>query len=181
MNLYLMRHCKPFPGLPADDSRELTPEGLKCAADMGKWLAGHIGRVDIVISSPFKRAVQTARLMGEAMGAHVETTTALVPSGKASDAYEEIVRLMGDSKDILVVGHDPCLNGLICWLQGNDLVDASPINVIRLDWGAVAFMAVKGNEPGGYGKLQWLVTPAIVLADAEVVEAARDLAESLEL
>lgn len=175
MNLYLMRHCKPFPGLPADDSRELTPEGLKCAADMGKWLAGHIGRVDIVISSPFKRAVQTARLMGEALGAHVETTTALAPSGTPDEMWKEIERLAGDSKDVLVVGHDPSLNALLLWTIDDEKKYESPQQIIRLEWGAVAFITKMDLAP----RIEWLVTPAIVLADREVVEAARDLAESL--
>jgi len=177
MNLYLMRHTQPVTGHPANAERPLTPEGEQCAKDMAAWLAGHIGRVDIVIHSPFVRAVQTAIPTSEALGAHMADTRMLQPDGKPAEMWAEITRLAQASKDVLVVGHDPSLNALICWMQGNELDDTDGTNCVRLEWGSVALLAVKGT---GTGVLQWLVTPAIVLADKDVVEAARELVDSVE-
>ena len=167
MNLYLMRHCEPVPGHPNNAERPLTEAGLKQAADMGKWLAGHIGRVDIIIASPFTRAMQTAQAMSKALGAHVADTRMLVPDGTPEAAWKEIERLAQQSKDVLVVGHDPSLNTLIGWLQGFG-EDFSP-KELRLEWGSIACMTTKKTE----GTLQWLVSPLIVLAEKEIVEAAR--------
>ena len=176
MNLYLMRHCEPVPGHPNNAERALTEDGLKQADDMGAWLAGHIGRVDIVITSPFMRAMQTAQAMGKALGAHLADTRMLQPDGKPDDMWKEIERLAQQSKDVLVVGHDPSLNALICWLQGNDLGDENGTAQVRLDWGAIAMMKTKEST----GTLQWLVTPLIVLAQKEIVEAARELVGILD-
>lgn len=179
MNLYLMRHTQPEPGHPDNAERPLTEAGKQQAEDMAAWLAGHIGRVDIVIHSPFVRAVQTAQAMGKALGAHLADTRMLVPSGEPEEMWKEITRLAQASKDVLIVGHDPSLNSLICWLEGNDLGDVDGTDAIRLDWGAIALMIAKETPQGvARGVLQWLVTPLIVLAQKEIVEAARDLAES---
>lgn len=171
MNLYLQRHTQPVQGHPDNADRPLTDAGKQCADDMAAWLAGHIGRVDIVIHSPFIRAVQTALPMGKALGAHLADTRMLQPNGKPEEMWDEITRLAQSSKDVLVVGHDPSLNKLILWLMGGDGNQQD----LRLDWGAIASM--KASGPGD-GQLLWLVTPMIVLADKEIVEAARDLAES---
>ena len=183
-SLYLMRHCEPVPGHPNNAERALTEDGLKQAADMGAWLAGHIGRVDIVITSPFMRAVQTAQAMGKALGAHLADTRMLQPDGNPDDMWKEIERLAQQSKDVLVVGHDPSLNALIGWLQGFDPNhEQEPLGPaeLRLEWGSVASMTVKTTSGGGTaGTLQWLVTPLIVLAQKEIVEAARELVGILD-
>lgn len=171
MNLYLMRHTQPEPGHPDNAERPLTEAGKQQAEDMAAWLAGHIGRVDIVIHSPFVRAVQTAQAMGKALGAHLADTRMLVPSGEPEEMWKEITRLAQASKDVLVVGHDPSLNELILWLMGC----TGDHEELRLDWGAIASMTIDSQENG---TLMWLVTPLIVLAQKEIVEAARDLAES---
>lgn len=172
-NLYLMRHCQPTPGLPMDGSRPLTAEGVKQAGQMATWLVGQIGRVDYVVTSPFLRASQTAQIMGDALGAPVvASTSALQPEGEPEEMWKEIVRLAVDSKDVLVIGHDPSINELLGWLCNAEWLS------IRLEHGSVAWLRVTGKA----GKLQYLVTPAIVGTDqdeADVLEAARALVESL--
>ncbi len=176
-NLFLMRHTQPVNGHPADGTRPLKPEGEQQAKDMGAWLAGHIGRVDIVICSPFVRAKQTADVMAAALGCHVADTRMLQPDGQPDEMWAEIMRLAQASKDVLVVGHDPSLNGLMAWLMYGDEEakdELNPLN-IRLEWGTVAWMKTKDDV----GALQWLVTPQIALAFKDVVEAAQEFAASL--
>jgi phosphohistidine phosphatase len=176
MNVYLMRHCEPVPGHPDNAERPLTEAGEQCATDMADWLRGHIGRVDIVITSPFIRAMQTATAMGKALGAHVADTRLLIPAtDDMQGIWDEITRLAQASKDVLVVGHDPSLNKLILWLMGDPDGDVTDL---RLDWGAIASVKTRASGEGA-GALQWLVTPLIVLADKDVVDAAAAVAEAL--
>lgn len=178
LNLYLMRHAKPFHGHPMDGSRELTDEGKAQAVDMAEWLRSLIGRVDIVICSPMKRSLQTAAIMAGSLGSHVADTKMLEPDQEPAAAWAEITRLAAASKDVLVVGHDPSLNALLCWLQGNELGDTDGTNVVRFEWGAVAYVKVSYDGAITNGKLMWLVTPALVLRPAEeeeLLEAAREL------
>jgi phosphohistidine phosphatase len=174
MNLWLMRHCAPEPGLPMDGSRPLTDNGVKQAEDMAAFLVADIGRVDYVVTSPFMRTAQTAQVMGKALGAPViAASTALQPDGNPADAWKEIMRLAVDSKDVLVVSHHELLGPLMFWLLGLTGTDKQ----IRMEWGAIAHL--KGAAQSMC--LHWMVSPKLVLREeeAEVIEAARELVESL--
>jgi phosphohistidine phosphatase SixA len=168
MNLWLMRHCEPTPGDRMNAERGLYPVGVQEASGMATWMRGHIGRVDIVISSPFARAIQTADPMAKALGSYVVTTTLLEPDGKPEDIWKEIERIAMMSKDVLIVGHHPSLMTLILWL----IQDADEDGQINMAHGAIAH--VKESA------LHYVVTPQIVIPDMEIVEAARDLAKSIK-
>ena len=178
MNLWLMRHCEPTPGLPMDGSRPLTENGVKQAQDMAAFLVADIGRVDYVVTSPFMRTAQTAQIMGKALGAPVIAgTTALQPDGNPQDAWKEIMRLAVDSKDVLVVSHHELLGPLMFWLLGLSGTDKQ----IRMEWGAIAHLKGAALSMAQSMCLHWMVSPKLVLREeeAEVIEAARDLVESL--
>ena len=175
MNLFLMRHCQPTPGMPMDGSRSLTPEGVAQAQQMAAFLVNDIGRVDYVVTSPFNRAAETAEIVGEALGAvTIASSTALQPDGNPKDAWAEVMRLAVDSKDVLVVSHDPLINALLFWLIGLD----GTKDQVRFDHGSIAHL--KGDAQSM--RLHWFITPKLVereQAAGEVVEAYKDLMESV--
>ncbi|HXI42318.1 MAG TPA: histidine phosphatase family protein [Bryobacteraceae bacterium] len=176
MNLYVARHSRPVNGHPLDATRSLMADGKKEAAAVAGWLTKLIGRVDIVIASPFTRTQEQAEIMAESLGAHVAGTVMLQPDKDPVEAWKEIERLAQQSKDVLVVGHDPNLNKLILWLMG---LTGGP-DELRMDWGAVAYLKVKTGDGDPEGVLQWLVTPALVQRDPsedELLEAARGLTD----
>ncbi len=175
MNLYLMRHTEPVHGHPLDATRPLKDSGTKQAGDMAAWLTKLIGRVDIVISSPFIRAMQTAEIMADALGSYVADTRMLGPEGTPDEMWAEIGRLAQQSKDVLIVGHDPSLNGLLGWLIGGELITT------RFEWGSIAYLQpVPSATPGeDSARLQWFVTPALVISspeEQELLESAKQLA-----
>ena len=178
VRLYLQRHAEPVPGHPLDATRPLTSEGRKQAAQMAAFLVADIGRVDIVISSPFARAIETAEIMADALGSYVATTTMLEPDAKPEDAWNEIERLGQQSQDVLIVGHDPSINLLLAWLING--------GSIRFEHAAIAHVMQKTMQRNTHeqvvARLMWFVDPDLVgkeIADAEVIEAARDLAVEL--
>ena len=118
MRLYLQRHAEPKPGAQMDASRGLTSAGERQAEEMSSFLADQVGRVDIVITSPFLRASETADIMAAALGAHVASSTMLEPNQKPADAWAEIERLAQQSEDVLVVGHHPEMAHLIDHIAG---------------------------------------------------------------
>ena len=174
---YLMRHAEPTPGHPMDATRELTANGQRQAVEMASFLKGHIGRVDVVISSPFTRAMQTAEVMADALGAHVVSTTLLEPDQEPEQMWPNIERIAQASSHVLLVGHDPSINKLLAWLiaGGN----------VRFEHGAIAHVTVAAKDqdthPRVEAKLHWLVNVPIVERDVEheIEEAARALVESL--
>jgi phosphohistidine phosphatase len=98
--LWLLRHAEAAEGNP-DDERRLTERGIMQAQDAGRALAALGVTVDVCLSSPKIRAVQTAQYACAPLGLEVTIEPRL--SGEPFDAYD-LVAGLGDA---LLVGHDP--------------------------------------------------------------------------
>ena len=74
MDLLLVRHAEPVTIVagevegPADPP--LTPEGVDQARRLAAWLAHE--HVDVIVSSPQRRAFETAEPVSEALGLQLE-------------------------------------------------------------------------------------------------------------
>ena len=157
-----------------DSERGLTDAGKKQAEEMAAWMVRQVGRCDIVICSPFARALKTAEPMAEALGCHVATTTLLEPNQKPEAAWKEIERLAQASADVLVIGHHPEIGKLADWLVDSDDAIHARLHFVH---GAIAMLDTTAQ------KLIWFVTPQLVEkdeAEQEVVEAAKALLEADE-
>jgi phosphohistidine phosphatase len=109
--LWLLRHAEAADGVP-DDERPLTEKGQAQADAAGRALA-HLGeKIDICLSSPKLRAVQTAERACEPLGVPVRIEPAL--SGEPFD----VQRLVAGLGDVLLVGHDPSFSLLLHDLTG---------------------------------------------------------------
>ena len=67
MILYFLRHAnagKPLANPKKDEKRALDKEGIEQCGTVGRALAALDVQVDAIISSPLKRAAQTASLVG---------------------------------------------------------------------------------------------------------------------
>lgn len=129
----------------------------KYADGMAAWLTGHIGHVGVVICSPDDESVATAKACAKALGSHIADTRVL-------DDWKEVERIAQQSTDVLVVTDDPGAAASGWGEDASEILDFAP--------GAIAMVV---TEKG----VCWLVTPEIVLADQEIVEAARAVAGSL--
>jgi probable phosphoglycerate mutase len=90
MELLIIRHAEPVRvtaeetgGAPADPG--LTPRGREQADRLAAWLAAE--RVDRVVSSPLRRATETAAPLAAALGLTVEIDAQLCEYDRASDSY----------------------------------------------------------------------------------------------
>jgi phosphohistidine phosphatase len=97
--IWLLRHGEAADGDP-DDQRPLTELGEKQARAAGVALARLGVKIEVCLSSPKKRAADTARLACEALGVEVTLDSRL--KGGPFDPEE----LVGDA-EALLVGHDP--------------------------------------------------------------------------
>ncbi len=98
--LWLLRHADAVPGDP-DEERPLTERGVRQARDAGRALAQLGVRLDVCLSSPKVRAMQTAALACEPLGIEVESCAAL--SGSPFEPDD----LTAGRGEVLLVGHDP--------------------------------------------------------------------------
>lgn len=111
MILYLMRHAnagsvRDNPVL--DAKRGLIKEGKEQCMLMARVLNALKAPIDAIVSSPLKRALQTAQLVGTELGyeAKVETSQSLGLNGNYQD-FQKLLAKYAGREAILVVGHNP--------------------------------------------------------------------------
>jgi phosphohistidine phosphatase len=109
--LWLLRHAEAADGEP-DDERPLTEKGRAQAEAAGRALAYLGEEIDLCLSSPKRRAVQTAELACEPLGLAVSIEPAL--AGEPFDVRE----LTAGLGNVLLVGHDPSFSLLLHDLTG---------------------------------------------------------------
>lgn len=109
--LWLLRHAEAADGAP-DDQRPLTEKGIVQAEAAGRALLALGESIDVCLTSPKLRAVQTAERVCEALAIPVRVEPAL--SGEPVD----VGRLTAGLGDVLLVGHDPSFSLLLHELTG---------------------------------------------------------------
>jgi phosphohistidine phosphatase len=109
--LWLLRHADAADGAP-DDERPLTENGRAQADAAGRALAYLGEQIDICLSSPKRRALQTAERACEPLGIELRREPAL--AGEPIDV-QQITAGLGT---VLLVGHDPSLSLLLHDLTG---------------------------------------------------------------
>lgn len=124
MLIYLLRHGRAEVGYGMrDDDRALTEDGwdeLRRAAPAWRQL---VPSLDVIVSSPLRRAQETAQVLLEAVDGDPEqrTDTMIVPSGDPQRATELIAaELAGGTDSIAFVGHEPHLGSLLGLLLTGD-------------------------------------------------------------
>jgi len=156
MLLYFLRHAsagKTMLNPKKDERRPLDEEGILQARYVGRLLANLDVQVDQIISSPLKRARQTASLVANelAFEAAVQIDDALRPEAEFAQ-FQAMLSRYGKYDAIMVVGHNPSFTEFL-----NKSVARSGAAQIEFKKGAVAKVDMHGRT----GTLQWLVTPKI--------------------
>jgi phosphohistidine phosphatase len=98
--IWLLRHADAASGTP-DDKRPLTETGVRQAQAAGRALERLGVELDVCLTSPKRRARETARLAAEPLGLEVRVEPRL--GGEPFDVHELVAGL----GNVLLVGHDP--------------------------------------------------------------------------
>lgn len=128
MFLVLMRHGEAEskkPGVP-DSERSLTQDGRSQVAKVARVLGL---RPKYVVSSPLKRALETAEIVAEILGvSEILQRSELLPEYFDLDSLRCLLNSISiDDKDaILLVGHSPSLEEVIQELLGGFRIYLSP-------------------------------------------------------
>jgi phosphohistidine phosphatase len=109
--VWLLRHAEAADGLP-DDERPLTERGIRQAEAVGIAIARLGEHIDLCLSSPKLRAMQTAERACEHLGIEVRPEPAL------SGGPIEVEQLTAGLGNVLLVGHDPSFSLLLHDLTG---------------------------------------------------------------
>jgi phosphohistidine phosphatase len=118
---------------------------------MGRILSTLKVQVDVVVSSPLKRALQTAQFVGTELGydAKVEISKALAPDAEYAD-FQDLLAKYADREGVLMVGHNPNVFQFL-----GRLITANGGAAIRMRKGSVARVDLDRHPP----LLQWLIDP----------------------
>jgi phosphohistidine phosphatase len=120
--LVLLRHAKAVTGGPdmTDFERPLAERGQKAAARMGRYLAEHRLAPDLVLCSPAHRTRETWALAAPALPpAETRLVDELYDFGGGESLLAVIRRDGGNARRLLLVGHNPAIQGLALMLAGS--------------------------------------------------------------
>ena len=156
MNLYILRHASAGTSRAnpiIDVKRPLDKEGKQQCMLVGSYLNALNVQFDLVISSPLKRALQTASLVGTETGydSKIMISEALAPNATVA-AFEKLLADVGKRDNVLIVGHNPNLPVFLASVIGM----ARPS--VRMRKGAIARIDYTRRP----GILHWLVDPRIL-------------------
>src|SRR5208282_1213639 len=120
MNLFFLRHGKAQPRgsiWASDSKRLLTPEGEKKMQEAVRGLEALELSFDLILSSPYARALRTAEILAEVYGPKkLFETTHLIPEASPPELIDEINGNFASFEQVVLVGHEPFLSGLISTL-----------------------------------------------------------------
>ncbi|MFL5951187.1 MAG: SixA phosphatase family protein [Gaiellaceae bacterium] len=122
MKVVLVRHAEAAPGDP-DELRALTPEGREQARRLGEQLRTDGVEPDAVLTSPLRRARETAAGLGFG---EPEPLEELGP-GATADDVKAAVSTRGET--VVVVGHQPDCSLITAALRGGDAPAFPPAGV----------------------------------------------------
>lgn len=157
MVIYFLRHASAgehFVNPKKDEKRALDKEGIEQCGYVGRALAALDVAVDCVISSPLKRASQTASLVGNELGyeGKIQMENALRPEATLAE-FRKLIEKHSRQESVMVVGHNPNLSQFLGSVISESGCEAS----VDLKKGAVAKLEMRR----GSGTLQWCITPKI--------------------
>ena len=162
MDLFILRHGEAEQRVSAgrgDFQRPLTAAGQKEVSDIATSLKDLGIKLDIVISSPLKRAHQTASIVAKTFKIEkkMQDWAELSPEGNRLDLYNKLLQLKQQSS-VLVVGHEPYLSKMISEMifEGNNggRIDLKKTGLARI--------RIVSSTPKFQGELRWLLTPKLL-------------------
>ena len=154
MILYLMRHANA--GTPRgnpilDSKRSLVKEGKEQCMLMARVLVALKAPIDTIVSSPLKRALQTAQLVGTELGfdGKVEISPGLGLNASFADFQNMLVKYVGRD-GVLAVGHNPNIFQFL-----GRVITGNGGASVRMRKGSIARIDMERHPP----RLQWLLDP----------------------
>ena len=151
-HLYLIRHAKSSwknPGM-SDKERPINKRGLKDAPKMGKYLKKNEKKPDLILTSPARRALETAELIADKIDYNIES---IISDEEIYEATTidllEIVRNLDDSfKSVFLFGHNPAITFLSNYLTDAVIDNVPTCGVVSISFDIKSWSKIE--ERNGY-------------------------------
>jgi phosphohistidine phosphatase len=151
MRLYLLRHGHAEDtSTGSDHDRALTTEGIARLNTAAKVMRRLGIKPAVIFSSPRVRALQTAEIVADALGAEIRIREE-VNFGFDTQAVRKLIHDLNDSDEVMFVGHEPSFSMTVRRLTGAD-IEMKKGGLARID-------LTDRHTPSGV--LVWLLAPAV--------------------
>ena len=131
---------------PDDRERPLTGKGIKRLTRQVRGMNSMRIRPDVILTSPLRRAVQTAEVVLEGLSnrPEMEFSDSLVPWADPQEILDELRLSHAAERSVMVVGHEPHVSSLISLVSSGTLDCA-----IRMKKGALCKLRIPspGSRP----------------------------------
>jgi phosphohistidine phosphatase len=169
MIVYFLRHASAGQSLAdpkKDEKRPLDAEGTLQCRYVGRALAAADVSIEAIISSPLKRAMQTAQLVANELGFEhkIEVDNAMRPEATYA-AFQSMLRKHQSKEAVMVVGHNPNMEDFLAQTIGRNGAAAG----VECKKGSVAKVDMKRAG----GRLQWLLTPKLASGIHSAIKMSR--------
>jgi phosphohistidine phosphatase len=161
MQLYLVRHGiaidREEPKCPPDPQRYLTEEGVEKTKQVAKGIRALGVTADLLLTSPYVRAVQTAEIFAAALDyakQKIRHTDLLLPGAEPTLFFRELAKER-QASSVFLFGHAPQLDDVVAAALG------SKRHITSLKKAGVAMLELKRISPP-IAMLIWLATPKLL-------------------
>jgi phosphohistidine phosphatase len=161
MKIYLVRHAIAIDfgtqGYNDDSLRPLTKEGRAKMKRIASALKALEVMPNLIVTSPYVRARQTAEVVIEGIGYQGELAQSfnLIPSADSGDMIKEINKKYAVD-ELMLVGHEPSMSALTSvLLTGNSNLS------INFKKGGVFCLTVDDLQRGHKAVVEWYIPPGI--------------------
>jgi phosphohistidine phosphatase len=142
--LYVLRHAKSDwnDRSLTDFERPLNERGLNAAQKMGVFMSERNLTPHLIVSSPARRALETARIVKEAAGFASEIVfEPRIYEASFGDLIEIFSQVKNDCDRLLIVGHNPGFEELVgsitCEFQSMPTAALAEIELLTENWSEI--------------------------------------------
>lgn len=159
MNLFLCRHAKSSwsePGL-ADKERPLNERGKNDAPLMGNILKNKQEFPDLIISSPAKRALKTAKLIAEKLDyktKNIEVNKNLYMAG-INEFIDVISNINKDHKNVMLFSHNYGITDFANYISNSDIQNIPTCGIVKISFVIKNWQEIQNTK----GNLQYFIYP----------------------
>lgn len=162
MEIYVLRHAIALScaeaGVHQDSERPLSDEGRDKMKRIAAAFKSLNLEIDIILTSPYIRARDTAQIANDVLKTKLEFCEALASGRDSKGVLDELKKHFRAAQRIMIVGHEPDLSLLIAKITS--------LGRLRLEMKKAGLAKIQITEihPELKGDLEFLLTPKVMLA-----------------
>ncbi len=164
MKVLIVRHAIAYSSDPSqwpdDRQRPLSSDGERKLRRAAKGLMKVEGKVDVVLSSPWTRAWQTAEILHEVAGWPAPTGCEALEGNRSPRGVVAVLKTYKHVQAVALVGHQPQVEGLVSYLLTGDAARV----MLGFKKAGVALLELDPALRAGTARLVWYLPPKMLRA-----------------